>query len=207
MSERVLTAAAQADRDDFEADRGCCSCHVSPPCGYCTHPGNPANQEENEECWEPAPPPAQGLVSYEQLPYGTRFRYPGIPQVFVKLTGDERGLVAKWDGPSVNRVMQGIYSFADSTEACVTGMVELAERAGPDTPDNAMVICPHCTSQFGAIPVDVQTALSEAHQALLEVKHAQEVGANWYTKGSEGLYQQVSMWVRRGMAAIVKVRS
>ena len=50
--ERILTPAAQADRDDFNwiyAD-GCCSCFINAPCGYCTHPGNPANQED-ESCW------------------------------------------------------------------------------------------------------------------------------------------------------------
>jgi len=32
-------------------------------------------------------------------------------------------------------------------------------RTGPDTPNNDMVICPHCTSQFTAIPVNVQAQL------------------------------------------------
>ena len=51
--ERVLTPEAQAERDDFDAevaDRGC-TCFISPPCGYCTHPGNPHNQEEDETAW------------------------------------------------------------------------------------------------------------------------------------------------------------
>jgi len=50
---RVLTEAAQRDRDAFERyakDAGC-GCHSHPPCSYCTHPGNPANQED-ETCWE-----------------------------------------------------------------------------------------------------------------------------------------------------------
>jgi hypothetical protein len=52
---RVLTAEAQAERDDFEYDAKNygCSCHLSPPCSYCTHPGNPLNQDEDESCWEP----------------------------------------------------------------------------------------------------------------------------------------------------------
>lgn len=50
----------------------------------------------------------------------------------------------------------------------------------------------------------LQDALKEARQALLEVQHAQEVGANWYTRGESGLYQQVAMWIRRGVAAINK---
>jgi hypothetical protein len=48
-------------------------------------------------------------------------------------------------------------------------------------------------------------ALKVAYQALLETRHAQDVGSNWYTKGESGLYRQVDMWVRKGMAAIAKV--
>jgi hypothetical protein len=50
---RRLTDAAQDDRDDFEAkfDGGNCSCHINPPCSSCLHPGNPANQEEDETAW------------------------------------------------------------------------------------------------------------------------------------------------------------
>ena len=39
-------------------------------------------------------------------------------------------------------------------------------RMGPDTPDNDMVICPNCTSQFRAIPVNVQRELAEARELL-----------------------------------------
>lgn len=52
MKGKRLTPAAQADRDEFDSEDSCCSCHLSPPCGYCTHPGNPANQECDESCWE-----------------------------------------------------------------------------------------------------------------------------------------------------------
>ncbi len=48
---KVLTPAAQAERDNFDAAYGDCSCHLSPPCGSCTHPGNPMNQDEDEGCW------------------------------------------------------------------------------------------------------------------------------------------------------------
>lgn len=54
MNNHQLTEEAQADRDDFDrdmADYGC-TCFISPPCGYCTHPGNPLNQEE-DDCWKP----------------------------------------------------------------------------------------------------------------------------------------------------------
>lgn len=49
-----LTQEADDDRADFMRDcedRGC-SCFISPPCGFCTHPGNPRNQDECDECWE-----------------------------------------------------------------------------------------------------------------------------------------------------------
>lgn len=51
---RRLTEEAQADRYEFERlyGDGNCSCHVRPLCGCCQHPGNPFNQEEDDECWE-----------------------------------------------------------------------------------------------------------------------------------------------------------
>lgn len=51
---RILTEEAQADRDEFDnyATNYCCSCHINPPCHYCTHPGNPLNQEDDESCWK-----------------------------------------------------------------------------------------------------------------------------------------------------------
>ncbi|PMS26051.1 hypothetical protein C0Z16_27910 [Paraburkholderia rhynchosiae] len=53
--ERVLTPEAQAERDDFKAigyeDRGCTCFTGCVPCGWCTHPGNPLNQDEDESCW------------------------------------------------------------------------------------------------------------------------------------------------------------
>lgn len=51
-----LTQAAEDDRADFHRRYdmgGNCSCHMGhAPCGSCTHPGNPRNQDEDEECWE-----------------------------------------------------------------------------------------------------------------------------------------------------------
>lgn len=49
----ILVDWAEADRDQFRTeygDRGC-TCFISPPCGYCVHPGNPFNQEESDYCW------------------------------------------------------------------------------------------------------------------------------------------------------------
>lgn len=45
---------AEKDREDFDdyyGDRGC-ACFISAPCGCCTHPGNPLNQAEDDDCWE-----------------------------------------------------------------------------------------------------------------------------------------------------------
>lgn len=49
-----LTEQAQADRNSFEryyGSEGNCSCFSHPPCGSCTHPGNPSNQYD-DSCWE-----------------------------------------------------------------------------------------------------------------------------------------------------------
>lgn len=58
---KQLTEAAQYDRDEFIrtdpeygyslADRGCICFTGCAPCSFCTHPGNPLNQEI-DECWE-----------------------------------------------------------------------------------------------------------------------------------------------------------
>lgn len=48
----------------------------------------------------------------------------------------------------------------------------------------------------------LRAALKVAHQALLEVKNAQEVGTSWYTRGEFELRSHVAMWVRKGLEAI-----
>ena len=51
-----LTAEAENDRMDFISEYGYdgnCSCHLSPPCNSCLHPGNPLNQAEDDTAWEP----------------------------------------------------------------------------------------------------------------------------------------------------------
>jgi len=55
-------------------------------------------------------------------------------------------------------------------------------------------------------PVDKSNALETLEQTLREVRHAQSSGANWYTRGASGLYQQVAMHVRRGFEAIAILR-
>lgn len=48
-----LTDEAEAESDDFRRvyGDGSCSCFISPPCGCCTHPGNPLNLEEDDDAW------------------------------------------------------------------------------------------------------------------------------------------------------------
>lgn len=53
----------------------------------------------------------------------------------------------------------------------------------------------------------LDAALKTLEQALHEVRHAQDCGAEWYTKGSSGLYQQVRMWVNKGFDAIREARA
>lgn len=52
----------------------------------------------------------------------------------------------------------------------------------------------------------LEATLKVAHQALLEVNHAQEVGPSWYTNTESGLRTQVAMWVRNGLDAIHAAR-
>lgn len=59
--ERQLTEEAQSERRQFESETGGCYCHTgAAPCGHCTHPGNPLNQEEDDSAWQPVEqhPPA-----------------------------------------------------------------------------------------------------------------------------------------------------
>lgn len=49
----ILTPEAQADREYFESvfQYSGCLCFAFAPCLFCTDPGNPVNQEENDDCW------------------------------------------------------------------------------------------------------------------------------------------------------------
>jgi hypothetical protein len=48
----------------------------------------------------------------------------------------------------------------------------------------------------------LRAALKVAQQSLLEFSHAQESGPSWYTRGENGMYSQVSLWLRRGLEAV-----
>jgi hypothetical protein len=50
----------------------------------------------------------------------------------------------------------------------------------------------------------LREALKVAQQALLEVRHAQDAGPSWYTKGGAGLYMQVHVWLRKGLQAVTR---
>jgi hypothetical protein len=47
-----------------------------------------------------------------------------------------------------------------------------------------------------------RAAIKVAYQALLEFSHAQESGPGWYTRGQNGMYAQVRMWLDRGLEAV-----
>lgn len=51
----------------------------------------------------------------------------------------------------------------------------------------------------------LREALKTTRQALMEVQHAQECGPEWYTRGVNGMYQQTSTWVRKGLSAAREV--
>ena len=42
-------------------------------------------------------------------------------------------------------------------------------------------------------------------QMVMEVSHAQQKGPGWYTRGTDGMFQQVQMWIGRGQAAIDEI--
>lgn len=45
-------AEGEAENFHDEYGDGNCSCYISPPCGSCVHPGNPANLEETDDAWK-----------------------------------------------------------------------------------------------------------------------------------------------------------
>jgi len=53
--------------------------------------------------------------------------------------------------------------------------------------------------------IDLLDQIKIMQQTILEVRHAQYNGSDWYTKGSSGLYQQVSLWLNKGQEAINKI--
>lgn len=48
----VLTKEGEDLYLDWQSYEGC-TCFISPPCNYCTHPGHPISLAEAPEYWEP----------------------------------------------------------------------------------------------------------------------------------------------------------
>lgn len=72
-------------------------------------------------------------VTFDALPLGARFRYPGKDDVWVKLENGGCGIVAEWSDPQLNWPGQGVYSFADSEQQRAGGLVEWIDRASDET--------------------------------------------------------------------------
>lgn len=69
MTERRLTEEAEERIAEFEkvwGDRGC-TCFISPPCAWCTHPDNPHNVHEEDDAWEREPKPIDYLGAARAL--------------------------------------------------------------------------------------------------------------------------------------------
>jgi hypothetical protein len=49
---------------------------------------------------------------------------------------------------------------------------------------------------------NLRAALKVAQDAILQFSHAQEQGPRWFTRGADGMYQHVHMWLRRGLEAV-----
>lgn len=47
----VLTEEGEDLYYDWDSIGGC-TCFISPPCNYCTHPGHPISLAESPELWE-----------------------------------------------------------------------------------------------------------------------------------------------------------
>jgi hypothetical protein len=75
--------------------------------------------------------------TYDSLPLGTRFRYIGGTDIWVKIENGGTGVIAKWDGPHSSRILQSICSFAESEEERATLEVELAESPSHEMSDVA----------------------------------------------------------------------
>lgn len=50
--------------------------------------------------------------------------------------------------------------------------------------------------------IALKEQLSIVKQTMLEVSAAQNNGPWWFTRGEQGLYQQVATWVRNGNEAL-----
>jgi len=54
---------------------------------------------------------------------------------------------------------------------------------------------------------DLIEAIKVLDQTVREVRHAQQCGARWYTKGDDGLFQQVRLHLDRADKALKSIES
>ena len=69
---------------------------------------------------------------------------------------------------------------------------------------DTIVMCEHADEVETAKLIAVIKVL---RQTVLEVRHAQDQGSRWYTKGDSGLFQQVRLHLNRADVAIKSVES
>lgn len=64
FDEDRLTDEALAEYHEFEDCHGevGCSCHIEPPCPWCTHFGNPMNLIEDDDAWQKAEPDVMASI-------------------------------------------------------------------------------------------------------------------------------------------------
>jgi hypothetical protein len=67
----------------------------------------------------------------------------------------------------------------------------MSNNMGPRTPDNDMVICPNCTCQFVAIPVNVQARLAEMDARCMDYVQINERQATRFAEA-----EALLLWVR-----------
>ena len=71
-------------------------------------------------------------IRFDVLPLGTRFRYIGGRDVWVKIENGGTGVIAKWDGPTASNILQSICIAAETEQERATLEVELAEASQPE---------------------------------------------------------------------------
>ena len=185
--ERILTPEAEAEREDFEARYGMlgnCSCHISPPCGSCTHPGNPRNQEEDETAWvaagdseggeTDAPAAAAGIPRYGQgLSCGACA--DGCPGEQCKVERDSPPIsmntAAAWPGQdAVKKLAEKLARIAE-LEATVALQSETLVTAAADFSRLSSEVA---TARQGA-----RAALAQADDLRTRLAAALEIGHVW----------------------------
>lgn len=85
----------------------------------------------------------------------------------------------------------------------VTALSSIAAQENNDSSEyDLMVEAADYILQLREEAEKMKAAIMVVSQTLLEVSHAQDVGANWYTRGHSGLFAQIRMQVAKGVKAI-----